>query len=135
MCRCGRGLSIWGGRTIDLANPTGRFVAHRRLVHRLVRAIRRVAEPLVFEVNGPQLWLSFTRAITSVLLEAFRAGALQGDRADEAFRVQCDEKTNPPDEIDNGRCLCLVALAPAVPMEFITIRIALSADGRLEVTE
>jgi phage tail sheath protein FI len=133
-CRCGRGLQVWGGRTIDTQDPVGRFVAHRRLIHRLVRAIRRVAEPLAFDVNGPQLWLTFTRAITAVLLEAWRAGALMGTRAEEAFQVKCDAQTNPPADVDNGLCLCLVSVAPAVPMEFITIRIAVSADGRLEVT-
>jgi hypothetical protein len=134
VCRCGRGLQVWGGRTLDRLDPRGRFVAHRRLVHRLVRAIRRVAEPLVFEGNEPTLWLTLTRAITSVLLEAFRAGALQGARAEEAFRVQCDETTNPPAERDLGRAVCLVSVAPAVPMEFITLRVAVSADGAIEVT-
>ena len=131
-CAPGRGLLVWGGRTLD-REPAGRFVAHRRLVHRLVRGIRRVAEPLVFETNGPELWLTLVRAVTSLLLEAWRRGGLKGSRPEEAFRVQCDEKTNPPEERDLGRVLCTIELAPAVPMEFIELRVALSADGRLEV--
>lgn len=133
-CRCGRGLQVWGGRTLERGDPRGRFVAHRRLVHRLVRAIRRVAEPLAFEGNGPPLWLALTRAITAVLLEAFRAGALQGARAEEAFRVQCDGDSNPPGERELGRCVCLISVAPAAPMEFITLRVAVSQDGSIEVT-
>jgi Bacteriophage tail sheath protein len=129
-CVPGNGLFVWGGRTPD---PDNKFVAHRRLIHRLVRAIRRVAEPLVFDVNGPELWLALTRGITSVLLSAFRAGAFKRARPEEAFRVRCDESTNPPEERDNGRCLCEVSIAPAAPMEFILIRVALSADGTLEV--
>jgi phage tail sheath protein FI len=134
VCRCGRGLQIWGGRTLERRDPAGRFVAHRRLIHRLVRAIHRVAEPLVFDGNTPTLWLALTRAITAVLLEAFRAGALHGARPEEAFRVQCDDQTNPPEERDLGRCVCLISVAPAVPMEFITLRVAVSADGAIEVT-
>ncbi len=134
VCRCGRGLQIWGGRTLERSDPAGRFVAHRRLIHRLVRAIRRVAEPLVFDGNTPTLWLTLTRAITAVLLEAFRAGALRGARPEEAFRVQCDDQTNPPEQRDLGRCVCIVSVAPAAPMEFITLRIAVSADGGIEVT-
>lgn len=134
ICWCGRGLQIWGDRTVELADPSARFVAHRRLVHRLVRAIRRVAEPLVFDGNTPVLWFALTRAITTVLLEAFRAGALAGDRPEQAFSVQCDATTNPPSEIDEGRCVCLIGLAPAVPMELITLRIAVAADGHIEVT-
>lgn len=131
-CRPGRGLMVWGGRTVD-PEPEARFVAHRRLIHRLVRAIRKVAEPVVFDTNGPALWLAFTRAITTVLLEAFRAGALKGDRPDDAFRVQCDDKTNPEEQIETGRVVCLIQLAPAVPMEFITLRVALSENKQVEV--
>lgn len=124
------GFSVWGGRTLDRNEP---FIAHRRLIHRLVRAIRRVAEPLVFEVNGPILWFTFVRAVTAVLLAAWRAGSLAGERPEEAFRVVCDATTNPPEEIDLGRCVCTIEVAPAVPMEFILVKVALSRDGALEV--
>jgi hypothetical protein len=145
-CMAGHGLQVWGGRTLHVdpeareglpprAILDGRFVAHRRLVHRLVRAIRRVAEPLVFDINGPELWLTLVRSITSVLLEAFRAGALKGARPEDAFTVRCDAKTNPPEEQDLGRCLCEIQLAPAKPMEFILLRVALLANGALEVVE
>jgi phage tail sheath protein FI len=116
-------------------DPERRFIAHRRLIHRLVRAIRRVAEPLVFDINGPEVWLTLVRAITTVLLEAWRAGALKGARPDEAFRVRCDEELNPPEEQDLGRVLCEIEVAPAIPMEFILLRISLSGDGKLEVFE
>ncbi len=133
-CFQSRGLSVWGGRTAS-TDPTRIYLAHRRLIHRLVRAIRRVAEPLVFDTNGPELWLTFVRAITTVLLAAFRGGGLQGARPDEAFRVTCDSTTNPPENVDNGLMVCLIEVAPAVPMEFILIRIALSGEGVLEVFE
>lgn len=133
-CAPGRGIQVWGGRTLR-RDEAGRFVAHRRLIHRLVRAIRRVAEPLVFHTNGPELWLTFVRSMTTVLLEAYRAGGLKGARPEEAFRVRCDEKTNPPEEVERGRLLCEIEVAPAVPMEFITLRIAMSADATLEVIE
>jgi len=134
MCTPGRGLLVWGGRVLGMNSPGG-FVAHRRLIHLLVRAIRRVAEPLVFDTNGPELWLAFVRSITSVLLAAFNAGALQGTRPDDAFRVTCDATTNPPENIDNGLVICEIQVAPAVPMEFITLRVSASADGKLEVFE
>ncbi len=133
-CSPGRGLLVWGGRVLG-TNALGGFVAHRRLIHLLVRAIRRVAEPLVFDTNGPELWLAFVRSITTVLLAAFNAGALQGKRPDEAFQVICDASTNPPENIDNGLVICEIRVAPAVPMEFITLRVSASADGKLEVFE
>ena len=51
------------------------------------------------------------------------------------FRVQCDDKTNPPEERGLGRVMCLIEVAPAVPMEFIELRVSLSAEGVLEVFE
>jgi hypothetical protein len=133
-CSPGRGLLVWGGRVLGQSSPGG-FVAHRRLIHLLVRAIRRVAEPLVFDTNGPQLWLAFVRSITTVLLEAYRAGALKGDQPSQAFRVTCDATTNPPDQIDLGIVVCLIQVAPAVPTEFITLRVTASTQGQLEVFE
>jgi hypothetical protein len=125
---------VWGGRTLDPV-LNGRFVAHRRLTHRIVRAIHRVTQPLVFDINGPELWLTIVRDITSVLLEAFRSGALKGARPEQAFRVTCDDTTNPPDSRDLGRVNCVVEFAPAVPMEFIVLRVAVGREGNLEVFE
>jgi uncharacterized protein len=131
-CSPGQGLQIWGGRTLD--SGSGRFVAHRRLLHLLVRAIRQVAAPLVFEVNGPELRLTLVRAITAVLLQSYQAGALQGSRPDQAFRVQCDDTNNPPDQ-DPAALVCEIAFAPAVPMEFIRLRLVIGQEARLEVVE
>ncbi len=144
-CSSGNGLLVWGSST--LARPArddaprsaamigDYFLAYRRLIHRLVRAIRAVAEPLVFNTNGPELWLAFVRAVTTVLVEAWRGGALKGERPDEAFLVQCDDKTNPPEERELGRCVCNISVAPVAPMEFIVFRVALSGEGTLEVFE
>ncbi|MCP3143397.1 phage tail sheath subtilisin-like domain-containing protein [Pyxidicoccus xibeiensis] len=133
-CSPGRGVEVWGGRTL---HPTSErcFVAHRRLVHRLVRAMRRVAEPLIFDSHTPLLRLTFVRALTSVLLEAYRSGGLVGSRPEEAFRVRCDDSTQPADAYDTGHCVAEVELAPATPMEFIHLTIALSQDGSLQVLE
>lgn len=131
--RIGGGLEIWGARTLDSGD--GRYIAHRRLVHRLVRATRRAVEPLVFDTNDRVLWFSVARAVSGVLMEAFRSGALKGDTPDQAYRVRCDETTNPPAAIDDGRVVCEIDVAPAVPMEFITLRLTVGAEGLLEVVE
>lgn len=136
-CQAGRGLLVWGGRTVaepDL-EPENLYLAHRRLLHLLVRAIRRAAEPLVFENNGPDVWLALVRAVTTVLMQAYRAGALKGERPSQGFRVVCDESNNPPASVNAGFVVCEIQVAPATPMEFITLRIALSSDGRLEMIE
>lgn len=131
--RIGGGLELWGARTMDTG--TGRYISHRRLVHRVVRAARRVVEPLVFDTNDRLLWFTVGRAISGVLMEAFRNGALQGATPDEAYRVRCDENTNAAESLDAGLVVCEIDLAPATPMEFITLRLTIGAEGLLEVVE
>ena len=139
MIRCvpSAGLKVWGGGTLARSGPgdtpQSRFLAHRRLINRLVRAIRRVAEPLVFDSNGPELWLTIFRGINSVLFEAFQHGALKGSRPEEAYVVRCDARTNPPEVVDEGRVYCEIEVAPATPLEFILIGLSFGGDGRLEV--
>jgi hypothetical protein len=136
-CMPGKGLQLWGAWTaIDpraVENVSYLYVAHRRLIHRLVRAIRTLVEPLVFDPNTPTFRFSVQRAIASVLLRFWRAGAFRGARPEEAFQVICDDSNNPPEEQDNGRVWCEIRIAPALPMEFITLRIALGESGRLDV--
>ncbi|BBH69384.1 hypothetical protein ACTI_60690 [Actinoplanes sp. OR16] len=138
----GRGPLVWGGRTLLTARPPlpgepptgGRFVAHRRLLHLLVRSIRRVAEPLVFEVAGPELRFTLVRGITSVLLAAYRSGTLAGERPEDAFAVVCDDRNNPAGA-DPAVVVCDVTVQPARPMEVIDLRLVLGQDRPLEVIE
>ena len=133
-CAPGRGLQVWGGRTLDVTPSHVSYVAHRRLLHRLVRAIHQVADPLVFDVNGPELRLSLVRGVTSVLLAAFRAGALAGTRPQDGFGVVCDNTNNPPGA-DPGQVVCDIAVAPAAPMEFIHLRLIVGQQSQAEVIE
>lgn len=141
MIRCapGDGLMVLGGGTLARSSAQdereNRFVAHRRLINRLVRAIRRVAEPLVFDSNGPELWLTIYRGVNSVLFEAFQHGALKGSRPEEAYRITCDATINTPEVTDLGQVFCKIEIAPAAPMEYILLRLAFGGDGRLEVFE
>jgi uncharacterized protein len=82
-----------------------------------------------------QLRLAIARSATTLLTEAFQTGVLKGTRPDEAFRVTVDDTINPPEEIAAGRLCCEIAVAPAVPMEFIHFRIGLNPDGAVELIE
>ncbi|HKQ81262.1 MAG TPA: hypothetical protein VJS42_03625 [Steroidobacteraceae bacterium] len=46
-----------------------------------------------------------------------------GTTGDEAFFVKCDRSTMTQNDIDNGRLICLVGVAPVSPAEFVIIRI------------
>lgn len=133
-CTPAQGLQVWGARTFEQASD-GRFIAHRRLLHRLVRAARQVGDALAFEPNGPELRLALQRTLRTVLLQAYRSGALAGSTDDEAFSVRCDDTTTLPADSDAGRVICEITFTPANPMEVISVQLSLAAEGRLEVIE
>ena len=128
------GLAVWGARTFE-RRPSGRFIAHRRLLHRLVKAARQAGDALVFEPNGPRLQQALAGTLRTVLLQAYRSGALAGRTDAEAFSVRCDDTTTLPADRDAGRVICRIQLTPANPMEVITVQLSVAAEGRLEVIE
>jgi uncharacterized protein len=63
------------------------------------------------------------QTITQFLETQWRLGALVGRTADEAFFVRCDEKTMTEDDIQQGRLICEIGIAPSRPAEFVIFRI------------
>jgi hypothetical protein len=61
-------------------------------------------------------------------------GMLQGRTAEEAYFVRCDRTTMTQADIDNGRLIILVGIAPVKPAEFVIFRIGQWTGGS-EVAE
>ena len=59
------------------------------------------------------------------LTTVWRNGALEGTKPEEAFFVNCDRTTMTQADIDNGRLICVIGVAPVKPAEFVIIRIGL----------
>jgi uncharacterized protein len=77
----------------------------------------------VFEPNDARLWAKVRQSISAFLTRSWRDGALMGTKVEEAFFVKCDSTTMSQDDIDNGRLICIVGVAPARPAEFVIFRI------------
>jgi len=129
----GRGLRIFGARTLS-SNPDWRFVSVRRLVLMLEKAIRVATQWAVFEPNDRATRLKLHLALTSLLLEVWRRGALAGRTAAEAFYVECGPTQNPEGVRARGQMVAEVGVAPARPSEFVVIRVGRS-DNTLETAE
>jgi phage tail sheath protein FI len=84
---------------------------------------------LVFEPQTTLLWDRIHLRLVSRCYELLRSGALAGTDPAQAFFVKCDGETNTPDEIDLGRVVSHVGLAPSVPAEFIVVRIEHDPSG------
>jgi phage tail sheath protein FI len=78
---------------------------------------------VVFEPNDEPLWARVRASVTNFLTTVWRSGALQGVTAAEALFVKVDRTTMTQDDIDNGRLIILVGVAPVKPAEFVIFRI------------
>ncbi|WP_406661837.1 phage tail sheath family protein [Methanolobus sp. ZRKC3] len=119
----GRGICVWGARTLS-SNTLWKYINVRRLFIFVESSIEQGTQWVVFEPNDEKLWARVRATITQFLTGLWRDGALMGTTAEEAFFVKCDRSTMTQDDIDNGRLICIIGIAPVKPAEFVIFRIA-----------
>ncbi|MFN9200420.1 MAG: phage tail sheath family protein [Planctomycetaceae bacterium] len=126
----GRGNRLWGARTVS-SDPEWKYVNLRRYFAYLERSIDRSSQFAVFEPNGEALWANIRRMVEDFLFSEWQSGALLGDKPEKAFFVRCDRSTMNQNDLDNGRLVCLIGVAPLRPAEFVIFRIGqFTADRR-----
>ncbi|MBE6910330.1 MAG: phage tail sheath family protein [Ruminococcaceae bacterium] len=118
----GRGIRVWGARTIS-SNGLWKYLNVRRLFIYVEESIRANTNWVVFEPNSEVLWGRVKRTIETFLATCWRDGALAGTSPDQAFYVECGPTTMTQDDIDNGRLICEIGIAPVKPAEFVIFRI------------
>ncbi|HQA10339.1 phage tail sheath subtilisin-like domain-containing protein, partial [Zoogloea sp.] len=118
----GRGYRVWGARTIS-SDPEWTYINVRRLFIYLEHSIDRGTQWAVFEPNNEELWLKIRLTIEGFLYDVWRSGALLGARPEDAYFVRCDRSTMSQSDLDNGRLICLIGVAPTKPAEFVIFRI------------
>lgn len=118
----GRGFRVWGARTIS-SDSEWRYINVRRYFAYLERSIDVGTQWAVFESNGEALWSNVRGSIESFLFNEWSSGALLGAKPEEAFFVRCDRTTMTQNDLDVGRMICLVGVAPLKPAEFVIFRI------------
>ncbi|HEY8877829.1 MAG TPA: phage tail sheath subtilisin-like domain-containing protein [Roseateles sp.] len=118
----GRGNRVWGARTIS-SDPEWKYVNVRRLFIYLEHSIDKASQWAVFEPNGEKLWANVRRTVEDFLFVLWRDGALLGAKPEEAYFVRCDRTTMTQNDLDNGRMICLIGVAPVRPAEFVIFRV------------
>jgi len=129
----GRGIRVWGARTTS-SDALWKYINVRRLFLYIEESIEEGTQWVVFEPNDEKLWGRVRATITEFLTRVWRDGALMGAKAEEAFFVKCDRTTMTQDDIDNGRLICIIGIAPVKPAEFVIFRIA-QFPGGSSITE
>jgi phage tail sheath protein FI len=119
----GRDIRVYGARTMS-SDSMWKYINVRRLFIFIEQSIDRGTQWAVFEPNDELTWSAIRTSISAFLRTVWRNGALMGTTQDEAFFVKCDRTTMTQDDIDNGRLICLIGIAPVKPAEFVIFRIS-----------
>jgi hypothetical protein len=118
----GRGQRVWGARVVT-SDASWKYINVRRLFIFVEESIDEGTQWVVFEPNDEPLWARVRATITNFLTTVWRSGALEGTKPEEAFFVKCDLTTMTQADIDNGRLICIIGIAPVKPAEFVIFRI------------
>ena len=119
----GQGIRVWGARTVT-SNASWKYINVRRLFIFIEESIKANTNWAVFEPNDEVLWVRVQRTISVFLTGLWRNGSLAGSSPEEAFFVNIGRNTMSQDDIDNGRLICVIGVAPVKPAEFVIFRIS-----------
>jgi phage tail sheath protein FI len=91
----------------------------------------------VFEPNVESTWARVRQTASGYLSHLWRSGILVGTTPVQAFFVRCDQSTMTQGDIDNGRLIFIVGVAPVKPAAGMTATVSrpISVAKRRHVTE
>jgi len=118
----GRGVMVWGARTLDGNSQDWRYIPVRRTMIFLEQSIKAAAQAYVFSPNTSGTWVTVANMIRNFLNNQWKAGALVGSTPDEAYQVSVGlASTMTSNDILDGYMNITVRVAVARPAEFIVI--------------
>jgi phage tail sheath protein FI len=119
----GRGIIVWGSRTLDGNSNEWRYVPVRRLFIFAEESIKKATEFVVFDANDKNTWLRVKGMISNFLSDLWKQGALAGDKPDQAFFVKVGlGETMTAQDILEGRLIVTIGMAAVRPAEFIVLQ-------------
>jgi hypothetical protein len=119
----GKGILIWGARTLAGNDNEWRYVSVRRYFNFAEESIKKATEQFVFEPNDANTWSQVRAMIENFLILQWRAGALAGAKPADAFFVRVGlGVTMTALDILEGRMNVEIGLAVVRPAEFIILK-------------
>ncbi|HEY1255733.1 MAG TPA: phage tail sheath C-terminal domain-containing protein [Terracidiphilus sp.] len=118
----GRGVLVWGARTLDGNSQDWRYINVRRTIIMLEQSIKFASLAYVFEPNTPSTWVTVRNMISNFLTNQWKAGALFGAKPEEAYNVDVGlGSTMTGNDILDGYMRVTVKVALVRPAEFIVL--------------
>jgi phage tail sheath protein FI len=119
----GRGILVWGARTLAGNDNEWRYIPVRRLFNMVEEACKKATGQFVFEPNDANTWAKVRAMISNFLTVLWRQGALAGAKPEHAFYVACGLGTTmSPEDILEGKLIVEIGMAAVRPAEFIILR-------------
>nr|WP_068890800.1 phage tail sheath C-terminal domain-containing protein [Pedobacter panaciterrae] len=119
----GKGVMIWGARTLAGNDNEWRYVPVRRFFIFAEESIKKGTEWVVFEPNDANTWVRVRAMIENFLIKQWRAGALAGAKPEHAFFVRVGlGVTMTALDILEGRMNIEIGMAVVRPAEFIILK-------------
>jgi len=119
----GKGILVWGSRTLAGNDNEWRYVPVRRLFNFVEESCKKSTSWCVFEPNDANTWARLRGQIDNFLNNLWKAGALAGAKPEQAYYVHCGIGiTMTAQDILEGRLIVEVAMAAVRPAEFVILR-------------
>lgn len=119
----GKGILIWGARTLDGNSNEWRYVPVRRFFNMVEESVKKAMEGFVFESNNAKTWVKVQTMIENFLNQQWRLGALAGATPKDAYYVSVGlDKTMSAQDILEGRMNVEIGMAAVRPAEFIVLQ-------------
>ncbi len=121
----GKGILIWGSRTLAGNDNEWRYVSVRRTITFIEQSIKQAVQAYVFEPNTANRWVKVSAIIENFLTNLWRQGGLQGAKPEHAFFVTVGlGSTMSAEDILNGIMRIQIGVAIVRPAEFIITSIS-----------
>lgn len=124
----GVGIHIVNARTLS-HDDEWKHINIRRLLTFIEVSILKGIKAVVLESHNEPALRRVRDSVSGFLTNVWRAGALEGTKREEAFFIKLERANITCSDIDNGRVIMEVGVAPVRPAEFIISRIVLWRNG------
>ena len=119
----GKGILVWGARTLDGNSSEFKYISVRRFFIMVEESVKKATAAFVFEPNDANTWVKIRAMIENYLTLLWREGALAGAKPEHAFFVKVGlGQTMSAIDILEGRLIVEIGMAAVRPAEFIILR-------------
>lgn len=119
----GRGIRIWGARTLAGNNVEWRYIPSRRMAIMVSQSVEGALRQFVFEPNDANTWVRARGMVENFLSNLWRSGGLSGAKAEHAFFVRVGlGQTMTAADVLAGVMRVELGLALVRPAEFVVLR-------------